>query len=244
MVRFKPNPTARLRLFCFPYAGGGTAVYRPWVDSLPSTVELCAIKLPGREDRLREAPFQRLSELIPVAVQAVSPYLDIPYAFFGHSMGSLICFELARELRRVNQSGPAHIFVSALRAPQRWIPTPFTHKLPDAAFVEEVGRRWGGIPEAALREPELLELLLPTLRADLTVVETYTYTSGTPLNCSISCFGGEDDQTVGEEDLAAWREQTRGGFTLTMFAGTHFFIRSAHKAVLRTIAQRLSLTVS
>ena len=185
VVRFKPSPTARLRLFCFPYAGGGAAAYRPWVAGLPSSIELCAVKLPGREDRLREAPFERLSDLLPVLTQVVSSYTDMPYAFFGHSMGALIGFELARELRRQNQLEPAHLFVSAFRAPQRLTSRPDTHDLPDTEFIEEVGRRWGGIPDAVRNEPDLLALLLPTLRADLALVETYAYTSDHPLHYPI-----------------------------------------------------------
>src|SRR5688572_27601574 len=107
---YKPNPQARLRLFCFPYAGGGTAVFRAWGDRMPKTVEVCPVQLPGRETRVMEAPFNRLSTLVQAAAQALLPYLEKPFAFFGHSMGALVSFELARQLRRQHNLKPVHLY--------------------------------------------------------------------------------------------------------------------------------------
>ena len=244
LVRFKPTQTARLRLVCFPYAGGGAASYRPWVSHFPSSVEVCAIKLPGREDRIREAPRERLSELLPLLASVIASHADIPFAFFGHSMGALMCFELARELRRQHLPEPVHLFISAFRAPQRPASLSETHRLPEAEFIKEVGQRWGGIPEAIRNEPELLALLLPTLRADLALVETYTYIPEPPLACPISSFGGQDDRTAGQAILSEWQQQTTGMFTLTMFAGNHFFLQSAREELLQTMVQELSRFVT
>jgi len=240
LVRFKPTQTARLRLVCFPYAGGGAASYRPWVSHFPSSVEVCAIKLPGREDRIRETPCTHLSELLPLLASVIASHADIPFAFFGHSMGALMCFELARELRRQHLPEPAHLFVSAFRAPQRPASLSETHRLPEAEFIKEVGQRWGGIPDVVRNEPGLLELLLPTLRADMAIVETYTYVPEAPLTCPISCFGGMEDHIVEQSVLSAWQQQTTAAFSLTMFPGGHFFVQSAREVLLQTMMQELS----
>lgn len=239
VVRFRPDPSARLRLFCFPYAGGGAAAYRQWPGGLPAHVEAYAVQLPGREARLAEPPFRRLVDLIPPLARLLLPYLDVPVAFFGHSMGALVAFELARHLRRAHGASLSHLFVSALRAPHRSGTPPPLHDLPDSTLVERVRARWDGIPAAVLDEPELLDLVLPTLRADLSIVETYGYTADEPLDCPISCFGGLGDLTVKKEDLASWCELTRGAFRLRMFPGGHFFLRDVQGALLSALAEDL-----
>jgi surfactin synthase thioesterase subunit len=240
LMRFKPSQTARLCLFCFPYAGGGATAYRPWVNHFPASIEVSAIKLPGRENRIGEAPRECLSELIPVLASVIASHADIPFAFFGHSMGALICFELARELRRQHLPEPVHLFVSAFHAPQHPAYLSKTHQLPEAEFLAEVGQRWGGIPEAVRNEPDLLALLLPTLRADLTIVETYTYVPEAPLTCPVSCFGGTEDQTVTHSVLAPWQQQTTGAFSLTMFPGNHFYIQSMREALSQIMLTALA----
>jgi len=232
--RPKPNPGAQMRLFCFPYAGGGTAVFHAWPSGLPRAVEVCSLRLPGRESRLQEAPFNRL----PLAVQALSdailPYLDKPFAFFGHSMGALIAFELVRHLRRQQRATPVHLFVSGCSAPQLYTSEPPIHQLPHDAFIEEL-RRLSGTPDEVLQNNEILELLLPALRADFAVCEEYLYVPDGPLDCPISASGGQNDPEVTEEALGAWREQTRGAFDLQLFAGNHFFLHSARGRLLEFI---------
>lgn len=234
----KPNPNARLRLFCFPFGGGGASFYRSWPDGLPTDVEFCAVQLPGRENRLREPPFTQLSILIETLIRFLEPYLDIPFAFFGHSMGALIGFELARELRKQNSTGLIYLFVSGRRAPQIADPDPPKHNLPKSEFIDEL-RHYNGTPELVLQEPELMEIFLPLLRADFSILETYVYKNGDPIDCPITAFGGRQDSKVSHEDLAAWREQTCHEYRLKMFPGDHFYLKAFRARLLREITDDL-----
>jgi medium-chain acyl-[acyl-carrier-protein] hydrolase len=177
--------------------------------------------------------------LVPEIARAVHPYLDVPYAFFGHSLGALVAFELARYLRRETERTPAHLFVAARRSPERPEPRHPIHPLADREFVFEVQRRWGGIPAEVLKEPDLLALLLPALRADVTMIETYTYVLDEALDFPISCFGGLDDSTVTKEDLEAWKEHTRAHFEMIVFPGTHFFLQSSRAPLLDVLSRHL-----
>ena len=237
LVRFRANPAATLRLICFHHAGGGASAYRPWLNELPAGIELCAVQLPGREARLREAPFTRLSDLVPVATEAIQPVLDLPFVLFGHSLGAMVAFEVARALAQRGGPQPARLVLSGRRAPTRPERGPRVSHLPTPEFLDEVQRRWDGIPAAVLEEPELLELLLPTLRADLSIVESYVHVPGPPLECPLSCFGGADDPSVDAADLAAWRDHTGSAFSLRMFPGSHFFVQTARAEVLAALWQ-------
>ncbi|MCC6191429.1 MAG: thioesterase [Anaerolineales bacterium] len=233
----KPKPQARLRLYCLPYAGGSASVFRTWADGLPAGIDVWPIQYPGRENRLRERPINSVSGLVDTLGQALEPTLEAPYAIFGHSMGGLVGFELARWLA-ARQRAPLHLFVSGSRAPHRADPDVRIHDLPDAQFVEAL-RRLKGTPEPVLQNPELMELLSPALRADFEAVETYRYRPGPPLDCPISAFAGRDDQKVSEADITAWKEQTRERFRFRQVPGDHFFVRTAPQPLLWAIAQDL-----
>jgi len=169
--------------------------------------------------------------------------LNVPFAFFGHSMGAFISFERARQLRRENSKTPVHLFVSGARAPQLPDPDPPIHHLPDAAFFE-VLRRLSGIPDEVLQNAELMQVVLPTLRADVTMCETYVYAADEePLSCPISAYGGEADGKVSYEDLAGWGAQTQNAFTVHIFPGDHFFLYSARESLLRVLSAALSAIV-
>jgi len=234
----KPNPQANLRLFCFPYAGGSALIFRPWSDRLPPYVEVCPIELPGRGRRLREPPLSQLNPLIQALAHALLPYLDKPFAFFGHSMGGLVSFELTRQLRRAYGLSPTHLFVSGRRAPQIPAREPPIHLLPDSLFLEEL-RQLNGTPDEVLANKELMQLLLPILRADFTALETYVYAPEPRLNCPLVIFGGLQDREVSCDALEAWREQTNAAFSLQMLPGDHFFLHSAQSLLLRTLSQTL-----
>jgi len=234
----KPIPKARLRVFCFPYAGSGVSIFRAWSDSLPAEVEVCPVQLPGRGTRLMEPPFTRLSPLIQALAQALFPLLDKPFAFFGHSLGALVSFELARQLRRQYAVQPVRLFISADRAPQIPNRDPPIHNLPEGEFLVEL-RRLNGTPREVLEDEELRQIMLPLLRADFAVYETYGYSTEPPLNCPISAFGGLQDHRVSRGDLEAWREQTSVSFSLRMFPGDHFFLNTTQPPLLGALSQEL-----
>ena len=234
----KPNPQARLRLFCFPYAGVGASIFRTWPDGLSAEVEVCPVEFPGRGTRLLETPFIELSLLVQTLALALVPLLDKPFAFFGHSLGALVGFELARQLRRQSGVQPVRLFVSADRAPQIPQRDRPIHALPEGEFLAEL-RRLNGIPGKVLEEAELMEIMLPVLRADFAVYETYVYVTEPPLNCPISTFGGLQDQRVSRGDLEAWRDQTNGSFSLRMFPGDHFFWNTTQPLLLQALSREL-----
>ncbi|MEK7327028.1 MAG: thioesterase domain-containing protein [Chloroflexota bacterium] len=244
LARPVPRPEARLRLFCFPHAGGGVAVFRGWAQALPPEIEACYVQLPGRDSRLREQLHDRLLPLADVVAETLLPRLDKPFAFFGHSMGALLSFELARKLRRHHGLNPVHLIVSGRRAAHLPDPAPPIHQLSEAGFVAAIRRRYDGLSDAVLREPELMQIFLPILRADLAMVETYVCQPEDPLACPISAFGGLQDVNVSREVLDAWRVQTRGAFTLEMFPGNHFFLQSDQALLLPVVSRELEQSLA
>lgn len=237
VVRARPNDRALVRLFCFPYAGGGASVFRQWPGALPSTIDVCAIQLPGRENRFGERPFTNLSVLSEAVIAAISPYCDRPIALFGHSMGALLAFDLA--CRMNGQPWPSYLFVSGHRAPHLSDPSPPLSDLPEEAFVAGL-RQLSGTPEPVLSNSELLHLLMPMLRADFALCEAYRHHPRAPLACPISVFGGTGDVRVPRKHLAAWRRYTRSCFSLRMIAGDHFFLHNSAAWLLRAIADDLA----
>lgn len=236
---FPTNPRTSLKLFCFPYAGGSSFTYRPWLADLPESIELCPVELPGRGTKIKSPLFRELKPLVAAIAQYLQPYLDKPFAFFGHSMGGILAFETVRLLRRDYGLMPVYLFVSGSRAPQILSKTAPIHDLSEAEFIAEL-RRLNGTPEAAFQNPELMELLIPILRADFALLETYTYLPETKLECPIAAFGGWQDPEVSQADLAAWQEQAIADFSLEMFPGDHFFLHSAQSQLLKSICDKLA----
>lgn len=232
----QPNPSASLRLFCFPYAGGSSYIFRPWLDRVPKTIEIYPIELPGRGIQIKSTPFKQIEPLVNAIARKILPYLDKPFAFFGHSMGGLVSFELARFIRRQYNLEPVHLFISGRRAPQIKDLNPPIHNLPEADFLRAL-QQLNGTPEAVFNNHELMELLIPILRADFAVLETYTYTPEAPLNSPISVFGGLQDKEVPIEQLEAWQAQTLNSFALKMLPGDHFFINSSQSFLPELIQQ-------
>lgn len=231
------NPRAAIRLFCFHYAGGSAVLFHRWAASLPPFVEVCAIQLPGRGTRQAEPPLTTIEAVIGELGPAIRPYLDIPFVFFGHSMGALIGFELTRHIQAAYGLSPEHLFASGRCAPQMPIHTAY-HLLSDDAFLERL-RDLNGTPPAILEDAELMRHTLPILRADFTICETYRYAPQPPLACPISAFGGLRDPDVSYEHLLDWRQQTVGPFHVHMFPGDHFFVNSARVAVMELIIRAI-----
>jgi len=218
-------------------------IYRAWADRMPESVELCLVQLPGRGSRSLESPFVRLISLVEAIEPAILEFLDKPFAFFGHSMGAKIGFELARHLRRKEKLEPTHLFVSGCRAPQLPREARPIHDLPEPDFIEEL-RRLNGTPNEVLENPELMQLMIPLLRADFAVCSTHTYMAESPLSCSISAYGGLADQEVSRENLEAWRVQTEAMFHLRTFPGDHFFVNANRALLLRVLSEELDRVAS
>jgi medium-chain acyl-[acyl-carrier-protein] hydrolase len=235
----RENRAAPLRLFCFPYAGGTALTYRNWPDGLPPGVEVCAVQLPGRGNRFHEKPFGNLRGLVGAVAPALAPFLDRPFAFFGHSMGAMIAFELARHLRREYGLLPAHLFVSGRRAPHLDRDEAVTYNLSEADFIDSL-RDLNGTPPEVLAHRELMQLMVPLLRADFAVCQTYSYTPEPPLGCPLTAFGGLSDREVSREQLGGWREQTSGAFVMRLLPGDHFFLDSAQASLLGLLSHELN----
>lgn len=231
----QPNPNARLRLFCLPYAGGAASIYRTWHQHLPTDVEVCAVQLPGRENRLEERPFTHLRKLVRTLIPNLLPYLDKPFALFGHSMGALIAYELAQQLQ-MHGCTPTHLLVSGRRAPMLPEPEPLLHTLPsDEAFLRELQRRYHNIPAVMFVDAELQSLFAPLLRADLMLVETYQDAPRPALPCPLVALGGADDPRTRLAELQAWRALTQADFALHHFPGGHFYLNEQVQPLLATI---------
>lgn len=220
--------TAQRRLFVFPHAGAGASAYR-LAAYLPDTVEVCTVQLPGRESRFAEPALTSLDDAVAALAPLIADHTDLPYAFFGHSMGSLIAFETARRLRALGTRLPDRLFLSGMRAPG--LPDrDLRHTLPDDKLLATT--EFGGV------DAELQELLLPLLRADLTLCETYTHRAEAPLPCPLTVLAGSDDESVDGTELAGWREHTSADFELHLFPGApHLYVRGAERQLAETITR-------
>jgi surfactin synthase thioesterase subunit len=228
-----------MRVFCFPFAGGNAEMFNTWHRHFPDDVQVFPVHLPGRPPRMREAAFTKLDALVAAVADMLRPLLREPFALFGHSMGGLVAFELARLLSKRSAVTPTALFVSACRAPHVPSREPPMHRLADEAFVERL-RAIGGTDVEVAENRELMELLLPTLRADFEVVETYVPPAGRhALTCPLTVFGGIDDRLVLPDDLDAWRDQTTGDFTRIMYPGDHFYFAAVRQSLCRVMADHL-----
>jgi len=237
--RSRNDLESRLRLFCFPYAGGGTAVFRNWSRELGPQIAVTPALLPGREIKLREPLYTKLEPLIEQLASHIAPYLDRPFALFGHSMGAVIAFELARRVRLQHGVEPDHLFISAKNAPHLSAINRRRHDLPEPEFLQML-ERMNGTPREVLENLELREIIVPLLRADFAVCDTYSYVPDLPLKCPITVLGGEEDNQVSLRALEGWVEQTTGDFRLHMLPGDHFFINHAPLKVLDVVNKTLT----
>lgn len=243
VISLERNFHAKLRLFCFPCAGGGASSFRSWAKNLSSDVEVCSIELPGRGYRLSENSYTKFEPLNKALAASILHYLDKPFAFFGHSMGGLLCFELAHLIRNNYGLNPLHLFISSRHAPQVSVNEPPIHHLPKDQLLN-VLRRLDGTPKTIIENDELMDLILPAFRADCEVIETYVYTPKPPLNCPITVLGGLQDVEVSSDVLEPWRSLTNAAFSMQMFQGGHFFINSSRSLVLQFLNQELNTIIN
>ena len=235
---YQPRPHAKIRLFCLPHGGGGPQSYREWAKGLPDDIEVFALSLPGRGSRRKEAPVTDMHELAEAIVEALQNYLDKPLAFFGHSVGALLCFEVARHMRDSGLSLPVRLLVSAHKAPHDSREGAAMYTLPDRELLRII-RELGLVPDDALQNEELIEFILPPMKADFELSETYSYDGELPLSCPITALGGREDSIVSEQELAAWKQYSSTDFSLQIYDGGHFYTESHQESLLRDISSVL-----
>ncbi|MDE1461043.1 thioesterase II family protein [Spartinivicinus poritis] len=214
---------AKLTLFCFPYAGGSAAIYYRWPQLLQAKIAVCPAYLPGRGIRFDETPIDQLDCLTNKLLSAITPYLNRPYAFFGHSMGALIAYELTQKICQAGLTQPEHLFVSGRQAPHLSRKKNNIHHLSDNELKVEL-KQLNGTPQDVLNSDELMELMLPVVRADFKLVETYQFTGHAPLTVPITAFTGTCDVDIPLSDVIAWNQHTHNQFDYYELPGDHFFI--------------------
>ncbi|WP_158899999.1 thioesterase II family protein [Burkholderia sp. L27(2015)] len=232
-------PAPRLRLYCFSYAGGSAADFMPWQSALAPDIEVCAIQLPGRGARLDEPTVASMAQLLETLAPVIARDGEQPFAFFGHSLGALVAFEVARYAMHRSLPQPSRLLVSGCAAPQRYHSLEQLHRLSDDGLVDAL-RRLNGTPAELLEHRELMELILPALRADLTLAETYAYRPGPSLPVPITVLSGTLDLHTQLEPVDAWHEQTCVECRTYAFEGDHFFIKAHFHAVIACIHAELT----
>src|SRR5262245_3978605 len=234
----KPNPEAKMRLFCFPYAGGGTPVFHSWPEILPNDVEVCSIQLPGRGTRLAEVPLRRIEDIIAELIPALVPYLNKPFAFFGHCLGAMIMFEVAQKLAQEQGPAPIHLFASGAPAPHLYLASSL-YALPESKFLEMLRLVNFTNTEALFKDEELLQLILPTVQADFEVAAHYRYAPRPRLNCPVTAFGAWEDIFAPLAAVEAWRGYTSSSFNIDIFHGEHYFLEDQRALLLESITEKL-----
>jgi len=232
-----PRRSPRVRVFAVPFAGAGASVFNAWSSAFPETVELHAVQLPGRESRYAEAALGDVDEAVRRVADAMEPCLDRCYAVFGYSMGALLAFEIVRELRRRRAPLPVQLFVAARRAPQLPAPRPLLARLSRDAFLKRVTEYYDS--PAVLQNRDLLEIILPVLRADVALCEGYVYRREPPFDFPMQAFAGQRDASAPLSAVQGWREQTTAGFSIEVFEGGHFFFNASPTRVQQAIISRL-----
>ncbi|MEU9889399.1 alpha/beta fold hydrolase [Sphaerisporangium sp. NPDC051011] len=233
----KSRPFSRLRLFCFPHAGGSAAVYHQWHLGLSPAIEVRAVQYPGRADRMSEPLISDDARMVSLVTEAMGALLDRPVALFGHSMGAVLAYETARALRELG-TPPVHLFVSGRRAPQ--IPLreePVAHA-DDETFMRSL-RALGGTDADVLDDPQIRELTFPYVRNDFDLIESYVHRDGPPLACPVTVLAGDEDAQVTPEDVERWREVTTGEVTVRFLPGDHFYLVPRQAEVLAEIDRAL-----
>lgn len=238
----EPVPDVRLRLLCFPFAGGNTSTFRTWQPLLQPDIQVVAAQLPGRLERFREPAWSSALDLADALAEMAAPFLDLPYALLGISMGGLLAYEVACRLERAALP-PVHLFVIGREAPQVPLRRLAVDTMDDPALIE-VLRRYDGVPPDMLAEPDLMEMMLPTIRADFSVSEDYVYTPRPLLHTPVTAVRGTEDWSTQRDDVERWRDQTTGAFEMIDVGGGHFTMTTDGPVMVPIIRRRLSLTAA
>lgn len=230
---------SRIRLFCIPYAGGGASVFRNWKHFLSKEIEAIAIQLPGRETRFSEPPISDFKQLIVQIIANIQPHLSEPFAIYGHSLGAAIAFELTHELERLGFN-PDYVFLSGRQSPElASLRTPIAH-LPDNEFLNQL-MNYNGTPQEIFENKELIEMLLPMLRADFFLAESYQNDHNKKIKADLSALGSYNDPWLTPKSLEGWRNKTAGKFASSWFKGDHLYLNQDTESLVRYIQATLKL---
>jgi surfactin synthase thioesterase subunit len=238
-VVFRPRPDAAFRLFCLPHAGGAPVTFFPWVAQFSQDIEIVCLQYPGRSHRLGEPASTSVRQLVDDILQEIDDLSPKPFAFYGHSLGGIVAFELTRALRRLGRTGPHHLYIGASRPPQIASSRPLIHMLPDGEFISAVNSRYGGIPAAIASDAGAMEMFLPGLRGDFTAYETYQFQPSEPLDIPMTIFGGAQDTAVSPDCLEGWRQHTDAAFDIQLLPGGHFFPPGSTQALIRVLESQV-----
>jgi medium-chain acyl-[acyl-carrier-protein] hydrolase len=233
-MAFKPNPQARMRLFCIPYAGAGASAYRDWHASIRDDVEVVGIQMPGRENRFSEPHPGSIDDIVGQLGEVIAQHADKPFVLFGHSLGALVAYELTRAFQQLRGPAPRHLIVSGTRAPRCPRRDEPIHQLDDDTFLERI-KSFNGTPPSLLQDMELMKLFTPLLRADFRAAESYRYVDRGPVVCPVTVLGGDGDDGVPLDDLRAWSSMCRSSCDMHVFRGDHFFIHEHKAAVIEIV---------
>ncbi|MFE0805664.1 thioesterase II family protein [Streptomyces sp. NPDC058812] len=237
--RFHEGPDDGPRLICLPHAGGSASFYHPLSAAVTPHVSAYAVQYPGRQDRRHEPCIDSIPELADALFEVLEPWADRPPALFGHSMGATLAFEVAVRMEERLGTPPAALFLSGRRAPSRFRPER-VHTLDDAGIIDELATLSGTDPRV-LREPEILDMVLPMLRSDYRAIETHRGRPGDTVSCPMTVLTGDSDERVSAEEAAAWADHARGGFRLRTFRGGHFYLNDHLREVAATVTDSLAV---
>ncbi len=233
-----PAPSHKLRLFCFAYAGGSAVIFRSWQAVLGPKIEVCAIQLPGRGTRMMEPLYNDMQELVPVIAKVIASQNNMPFAFFGHSLGALLSFEVARYCQLQHLPQPVHLIASGSSAPQNRTRSKNLHLMSNEELIKELGK-FNGTPPEVLAHRELMEMACPMIRADFSLVENWQYRPMPLLSLPLTVFSGWEDDRVNEDQVNDWKKETTGAFNVKWFEGGHFFINTEAREVQTAVLAQL-----
>lgn len=234
------NPAAKINVFCFHHAGGAASFYKNWSAALSSQVQLISVQMPGRESRYGEAFAESLEAMVSEMLQYKAVFADKPFAMFGHSLGALFAFELARQLANHAGLAPRFVVASGHGAPRRGPPEELLHHLPDDRFIAKMREKYGGISDEVMNSPELLEFLLPRFRADIRIAEQHASREGAPVRFPVVVLHGRGDHSVSTDELLGWQKETHARVRIHEFDGDHFFIESSESQVIGMLNKLLA----
>lgn len=219
--RRKRDEDVKYRIFCFSHAGGNTSIYNGWLNAFDASIEICPVILPGRQTRMHEKPYKYMCDAIPDIIENLSPFMNKPFSLFGHSLGSLVAFEVARKVEDMKL--PLDKLLVSGRGPTKETSSNPVSKMSDAELLRFIGRL-NGTPKEILENKEWMAHILECMRADFNILETHTVSEESQLTCDIAAFMGNADSQVNKTDLFAWKKLTRGNFDYHVFEGDHFYL--------------------